>query len=302
MSTSTGSRPSRSSTSTGRICPVRLKSPVISSGRPGKRVDRHVLLACDLDDALAHLAGSGRNRDEKLVRAAVAEQLGELGGRAEHANAVQAQVLLARVVVDQTDRRVAERRILQHLAQDQLRGVAGADEHDLLAARDESAGRRPLDQGACEQARSCDEGEQHEEVDEPDAARNARGVEVEQREDEEGGDGRRRDAAYDPPHVLRRDIAPPAVVEAEREEHRQLDREDQREDVPVEVAVVVDGAGVAVEAHVPGDRPGGDDQERVGGDLPEPVPVDRRAHRSRPTRGRRAPRARSRRPAPVAPP
>ena len=151
------------------------------------------------------------------------------------------------------------------------------------SSSDQSAGRRTLDQRASEQASARDEGEQDEEVDDPDAARDAGGVEVEQCEDEERGDGRRRDASYHPPHVLRRDVAPPAVVEAEREEHRQLDRENESEDVPVEVAVVVDGARVAVEADVPGERPGRDDQQGVDADLPEPVPVDGGTHRYRMT-------------------
>ncbi len=73
---------------------------------------------------------------------AVAQELGQLVGRAEHADPVQAEVLLARVVVDEPDRRVAERRVAEHLAQDQLRGVARADDEHLLAARDDRARRR----------------------------------------------------------------------------------------------------------------------------------------------------------------
>jgi hypothetical protein len=49
-------------------------------------------------------AGGGRDRDQHLVRAVVAQDVGELVGRAEDAHAVDAEVLLARVVVDQADR------------------------------------------------------------------------------------------------------------------------------------------------------------------------------------------------------
>ena len=57
----------------------------------------------------------------------------------------------------------------------------------------------------------------------------------------------------------------------------ELDPDDEDDDVPLEVAVVVDGP-VAVEADVPGEHPRGGDQRGVDGDLPETVPVDRRAH------------------------
>ena len=70
----------------------------------------------------------------------LAEQAREVGGRAEHANALDAQVPLARVVVDDPDRRRAEDRFLLQLADDELARVAGADDHDLLAVRDEPPG------------------------------------------------------------------------------------------------------------------------------------------------------------------
>ncbi len=256
---------------------------MISSGRPGKRVHRHVLRTGDLDDALADLSRRGRDGDEKLIGAAVAEQVRELLGCSQDADAVKAEVLLARVVVDEPDRRVAERRVLQHLAQDQLGRVAGADDDDLLAASDEGARGRPLDQRAGEKARAGHEGEQEEEVDDPDAARDARGVKVEQREDEEGGDGCHGDATDRPPHVLRGHVAPPAVVEAEGDEDRNLDREDESDHIPLEVAVVVDRPPRPLEAQVPREHPGRDDQPGVHADLPEPVPVDRGAHRYRMT-------------------
>ena len=113
----------------------------MSSCRPGQRLDRDARRARGLDDPLAHLARRGRDRDQHLVGPAVAEQLRQLGGRAEHADPVQAQVLLARVVVDEADRRVAEARVAQHLADHELRRVAGADDEHLLAARDDRPGR-----------------------------------------------------------------------------------------------------------------------------------------------------------------
>jgi hypothetical protein len=99
-------------------------------------------------------------------------------------------------------------------------------------------------------------------------------VEVEHREDEERGDGGGCDAANDVPDVLRRDVAPPAVVEPEEHEDGQRDPEHERDHVPLEVAVVVDRPPRPLEAEVPGERPGGDDERRVDRDLPEPVPID----------------------------
>ena len=144
--------------------------------QPGQRLDRDAFLLRDLDDALPQLARRGRHRDQHLVRLAVAEDAPQLGRRPEHAHAVDAQVLLARVVVEQADRRVAELRRALELAQDQLSGVARADDHDLAATRHEAAGRRPLDQRAREQARAGDEREQQQHVDDGDPARQARGV------------------------------------------------------------------------------------------------------------------------------
>ena len=72
----------------------------------------------------------------------------------------------------------------------------------------------------------------------------------------------KRDAAERRPHVTGRDVAPPAVVEAGEHEDRQLDRDDDEDDLPVEVAVVVDRAPL-VEAELPREHPReGDDRRR----------------------------------------
>ena len=119
-----------------------------------QRLHRHALpRAPSSTIRCAHLARGGRDRDQHLVRAPLAQERGELVRRAEHADAVEPEVLLARVVVDEPDRRVAERRVAQHLADDQLRRVAGADDDHLLAARDDRARGRALDQRPREQAR-----------------------------------------------------------------------------------------------------------------------------------------------------
>ena len=83
--------------------------------------------------------------------------MGELVGGAEHAHAVDAQVPLARVVVDDPDRRVAERAVALELADHELAGVARADDHDLLAARHQPADRGPLEDRPRRQPRARDE-------------------------------------------------------------------------------------------------------------------------------------------------
>ncbi len=232
-----------------------------------QRVHRHGFRARHRDDPLAHVARGGGNRDEQLVRAPASQERRELVRGAEDANAVEPEVLLARVVVHEPDGRVAERRVAQHLPEDQLGRVTGADDEHFLATRHERARGRSLDDRPREQAHAHDEGEQQEQVDDPDATRDRRGMEVEDREDDEGGDHGDRSAAQHSPHVLRRDVAPPAVVEAEGDEDREHDPDHEDDDVPLQVAVVVHGP-VAVEADVPREHPRGGDQRGIDRDLP----------------------------------
>jgi hypothetical protein len=103
----------------------------------GQRLDRHLGRAGDLDDPLAEVARRRRDRDKELVGAALANELGQVRSRPEHTDAVQAEVLLARVVVDETDGRVAERRVAEHLSEDQLGGVPRPHDEHLLAPRDD---------------------------------------------------------------------------------------------------------------------------------------------------------------------
>ena len=81
------------------------------------------------------------------------------------------------------------------------------------------------------------------------------GMQLEEREDDERGERGERDAAERRPHVPRRDVPPPAVVEAGEREHGQLDPDDDEDDLPVEVAVVVDRPAL-VEPQQPGEHPG----------------------------------------------
>ncbi len=62
-------------------------------------------------------------------------------GAPEHADALDADAALERVVVDEADRVEVELRVAQHLAQDEAAAVAGAD--DQHAPRVRRAARMP---------------------------------------------------------------------------------------------------------------------------------------------------------------
>ena len=191
----------------------------------------------------------------------------------EHADPVQAQVLLPRIVVDETDRRVPEDRALQHLADDELAGVAGPDDQGFFSAGDDPSSAWTLDQRPRQEADAADQGDQDQEVHDDDGARQANTgnrigqVDRDQREERGGGH-----ASSHRPHVPDRDVPPPVVVEAERHERRDLDAEHEQ-DRPLEEAVVDEGH-TGVEAEVEGEIPRQSDEARVDNDLPDPVPVD----------------------------
>ena len=135
-STSTCSRPSTSSTCTGRIWPARSRSPEISSYRPGSVFTGTFPADAASTTLPPRLARGGRDRDQHLIRLVLADEPRQLGHRPEHADAEDARVPLARVVVDETDRRVREHARALHLLDDEAAGVARADDDDLLAAGD----------------------------------------------------------------------------------------------------------------------------------------------------------------------
>ena len=252
-------------------------------GKAGKGLDRDVEQASGLDDAGAELAGGGRDRDQDLVGPSVAHDVVELGDGAEYAHAVEAQVALARVVVEEPDRRVAERRAALHLLHDELCRISRTDDDHVLAAGHDPARERTLDQRPGEQPGAGDEGEAEQQVDEPDSARHRDAVHVEEGEDEEDRDRREGDTTQRAPHVPRRDVAPPAVVEPRQREDGQLQADDEEHDRPVEIPVVVHRA--RLETEVPGEPPGGRDQRCIDGDLPDRVTGDRAAHPSSPLDG-----------------
>ena len=97
-------------------------------------------------------------------------------------------------------------------------------------------------------------------------------------------DEQRRDdhAARRAPHVARRHVAPPAVVEAEEDEDGELDPDDDRERLPRE-QVLVERRNALVEADPERQPPRGRDQDRVGEEIEDAVSRDRQRHAATPT-------------------
>jgi hypothetical protein len=243
-----------------------LRSPEISSYRPGGLRDLDHLLAC--------LARCGRDRDQHFVRWVVAQDVRQIVGRAEHANAVDTDVLLAGVVVDQADRRVAGRGRLEHLTDHELCRVTSPDHDHFLATSHERRCAGPLDEAARDQATAGDEREQDQPVEYRNRSRQREPVDrMGEVDGEIGDDARRRDAARRAPHVAGRDVTPPAVVEAECDEDRELDRDDDED--RVDHQAVVRARHALVEAQPERKPPGNRDQRGIREQLPESMSVDR---------------------------
>jgi hypothetical protein len=238
-----------------------------------QRLHWHALGARHLDDPTTKLARRGGDRDQHLVGPVVAQDVRQVVGRAEHAHAEQAHSALARVIVDEPDRRRGDDLRALELLHDQPAGIAGADDQHLPAARDDPA-LGPLDHGSREQARARDEGEQQQRIDErhpagqPQTLDGVEEVDGRDREHRRNGDARHRT-----PHVARRHVAPPALVEAERDEDGELDRDD--EDDRLAQHRLVEDRHLEVEAQLEREVPRGSDQHRVDCGLPEPMARDR---------------------------
>src|SRR5439155_24459685 len=98
-------------------------------------------------------------------------------------------------------------------------------------------------------------------------------------DDQIGDEARNRHAANRRPDVLHRDVPPAAVVEAGEDEDAHLHRDDDQ-DRPVEDPLVR-LRGPVVEAELEGEEPGERDEAGIGGELPEPVAVERHARATR---------------------
>ena len=221
------------------------------------RAHRHAALPAGGDDARAHRARRRRDRDQHLVGLDVLEHARQLLGRAEHREpAVDPRALLARVVVDEADRAVAQLGVAQDLAQQQPAAVAGADDdHRARVAARAEAAQRALVEHVDEEARAADEDEHQQPVEHDHARRDvdrgeARAVELQPRlhDRDVGHERERRDDAglRDLQVVALRRVAHPVPVQAEQREHEDA-ADDHESDRAVE-QVGVQRRDVAVEA------------------------------------------------------
>ncbi len=236
----------------------------------GEGLDRYPVLTADLDHTPSQAPGGRGNGDQHLVRMLLAEDVPEVRGGAEHLHAVEAQVLLAAVVVDDPDRGVSEGGVAQHLLDDALTRIARADDDRFPPAGHDVRGRRALQDRAGSEPRAGDEREAEQKVERPHPDGHARGMDVEDEEHEPDRERGERHSTQDRPHVSRRYVSPPAVVDAGGGEDRQLENDGENDDLRVEVTVVIHRPR-CLEAKLPGDDPGSGDQRRIDGDLPQRV-------------------------------
>ena len=129
-----------------------------------QRLDGHSGRAAGRDHLGAFAAAGRRHGDVHLVGLARLEDLGQVVRRPDHLDALEAVAQLVGVVVDERDRRVARQPVAEHLAQDQVAGVTGADDQHLLALSDERAPPRALDQRAGENARAAQQDQREDQV------------------------------------------------------------------------------------------------------------------------------------------
>ncbi len=187
---------------------------------------------------------------------------------------MEPQVLLAGIVVDETDRRVAETGRSLHLADDELRGVPGSGDDDLAAARDERGSTGTFDQRTGNQPCTGDERQQEEPVEHRDGPGELKTAHrVREQNDEIRHDARSSDTLRRSPHVARGHVAPPTVVEPERDEDSEL--QDDRDPDRVAEQPLVGLGNAVVEPQPEREPPRQCDQCRIGEHVPDPVTIDR---------------------------
>ena len=211
----------------------------------GERPDRDAALAARGHDLLAQDARRRGNRDDHLVRLGPVEHARELRGQALHLDAAEPDPLLARVVVDESDRH-AELRVAAELGGHELAAIAGADDQDLARpAAGQRSAERPLECRPEQEANAADEPERQEEVDGDDASRQVerdlRGDRVGDRDQRDAG---RDDRFQDRLEVLRVHEPPEAVVEAEDGEDCDLADHDEPDRLGEEHLVAVRNRGI----------------------------------------------------------
>ena len=183
---------------------------------------------------------------------------------------------LARIVVDEADRRVAELGVLQHLAGDHLPALAGADDQDLAAARQAVAAQRLLDDRAHREARAGDQQQRQEKVDRDDPPRQRQPRRIEDVRADDQQQAGQRDGLDDAAEVVRVGEAPPLLVGAEQRENRDLADDGVRQHGRHQLFVARRNA--VVEAQIKGSVERDRHQHDVDDDLLHAVQQSRATH------------------------
>ena len=250
------------------------------------RPHRHAALAARGHDLRAHRARRRRDRDQHLLGLDVVEHPAQLAGRAQHLDpAVDRRALLARVVVDEADRPVAELGVAHDLAQQQAAAVAGADDqHRARVLAHPRAAPRPLVDRVDDEAHAAEEQQHQQPVEREHAGRGVDRHEAARRRqqqlrlhDRDVGDEREHggQAGLRDPQVLGLGrVAHPVPVEPEQREDRDVADHHEAERALEQVLVELGHATGPVEAKSIGEEIGQRDQPGVQRDLRERVAMD----------------------------
>ncbi len=253
------------------------------------------------DDTLAHGARRRWDGDDDLVGLGLVEhatQIVLVRGAQNLEVGAQPHVELARVVVDEADRAVAQVGVARHLAHHELAALAGADDQDAagVLARAHAA-HGSLEAALDRPARGAEQRDLEQEEEHGDAGRDRHrdvGVErapgaghervrddrVQDRDQPDDRERRDDDGLQDRLVVALRRVAPPLRVQAEDRVDREARRDDPREAVPEQA--VVARREVGVEAKVEGQDVRGGHEHGVDHELRERVPVHGQARGERP--------------------
>ena len=189
-------------------------------------------------DSRARRARGGGDRDDHFVGLGLVEDARQVAfGVPAHAHAVDAQPPLARVVVEEADRREPELAVAHDLAQHQPPAVAGTgDQHAAFALAPSAEGRQRTalvdaarERPHADQEHQRQQGEQHDDAVGQADRRRCRGAWPRSTGTQHGdGDDREQHDREDRPRdrlvVALARVAPAALVDAREDEHGQAPR------------------------------------------------------------------------------
>ena len=221
LSSTTGSRPSRSSSSTLRIV-VSARRPLIRSSYDGTVSASRPVRRADLGDAPAHAVRRRRQRDDHLAHAEFRRPMRQVGDRPQHVDVAQQPAVLGRVVVEQADD--APLPAARELLRQPRAGLAGADDQHRLAQRGERAVEPVLLPDPVGEAVAGHQEDQHDRIEDQHAARHDR-LQLQHHQHERDQQRAEARGDDDPLQVDGAREAPQPAVEPEREEDRRLQRD-----------------------------------------------------------------------------